>query len=95
MLWADFMEGSFVSALEHGPEALYPVSMRHITDILADAVADALMVIRKPVISLGVIGIDHGVRRRMIGDKTVQGLRVGMFDHFGAGRLSCPYPLRL
>ncbi len=68
MLRTQRMEGALVRPLEHGPEALDPVGVRHVTDVLPGRVLDRLMVC-EPLIPAVVIGVDHRVRLHMAFDE--------------------------
>ncbi len=69
MLGADLVEGSFVGALEHAPETLDPVGMRHAVNVLTDTVTDALVLKGHALIGRRIVCIDLGIGRGVFRDK--------------------------
>ena len=89
MLGADLVEGSRVGPLEHGPEALHAVSVRHSPDVLADRVLDRL-VIRQVVVGQGVVGVDAGSGFDVLYDELGDRLACGVWDHAGGDLIAGP-----
>ena len=79
MLGADFVEGALVSALEHGPERLYPVGVGHVAHVFGNRVLYCLMLERHSLISAVIVGVDSGVGSGVLRDKPLQsdGIRIG------------------
>ena len=77
VLWANFVEGALVSALQHRPEGLDAVGVRHAPDVLGDVVVDFLVVeAGHAAVAASGIRIDLRARRRMVRDETLHGLTV-------------------
>ena len=81
---ADLVEGALVSALQHAPEALNAVGVRHSVDVFTNAMADGLVIEGQPVIAAAFIGVDCGARGRMRGHEAMQGDLGCVGDHFAA-----------
>ena len=73
-----------VPALEHGPERLNPVGMRHAVHILTDAVLHGFMLERHTLISAVIVRIDGRALGGAIADETLKRLGVRSLDHDGA-----------
>ena len=61
MLWGNLVEGSLVRPLQHGPEALNPVGMRHAVDVFGNAVLDRFVRVGDAFICRRIIGIDDRI----------------------------------
>ena len=58
VLGREVVVDAFVRPFQHAPEAFYAVGMCHPPDVLADAMADALVVVRHALVGTGVVGVD-------------------------------------
>lgn len=75
---------TFVASLQERPKRLYPVRVRLSLDVFAERVLHTVVPVRKTLVSLGLVGVDGGIRIRVLADKAVQRLSVGALDYFGA-----------
>ena len=71
------VERALVRLLESRPEGFDAVGVRHIPDVLGDAVLDALVVEGQSFVGGCLVGIDSGSRSRVLDDEALQGRLVG------------------
>jgi len=90
MLRADLVEGSAVSALQHGPEALDPVGVRLPPDIFGDGVLDRFVVALDPLVGRRLVRIDRGVLLGVLLDEVLQRLAIGLCDDLGPNLIRRP-----
>ena len=88
VLGAELVERAFVGAFKEAPKALDPGRVRHVADVLTSRVPDRF-VVREPLVSTVVIGIDHRTWYGVAFDKPLQRRRVGMLDD------ACGHAVRL
>lgn len=72
VLFAEAVEFSHVSALEHTPKRLHPVCVRHSPHILSSTVIDCFMKIRKSRIRTAIVCIYDSIRVSMSLNKTLK-----------------------
>ena len=84
VLRTHLVERAVVRPLEHGPEALDAVGMRHAVNVFANRMLDRFVVVGDAPISRRFIGVDRGIGGCVIGDEALQRLRVRLLHHLGA-----------
>ena len=67
VLRADLVLDALVCPFQGGPEGLHAVCVGHLLDVLAGAVADALVLERHALVGCGFVRVDRGAGGRMIG----------------------------
>ena len=80
VLWADLVENSLMSPLQHGPEALDSIRMGLTSHVLTNAVLDGFMV-GKRMVGQSVIGVDLGTGFDVLHDEPAHGLALGVTDN--------------
>ena len=107
VLFAQVVIGAMIAALEHRPERLDPVGVRHSVDIFADRVLDGFVRPGNAAVCGSIIRIDRRSGKRGRKDKTLQGLSGGVGNgpctdlvgfavlHADNGRLAYGSPARI
>lgn len=79
MLLGELVEGALIPALEHRPERLDPVDVRHAVHEFLGGVIDRFMrVFRHPGIGAGFVGVEGCARLYMLPHKALQRRCVGL-----------------
>ena len=78
------MKGAVVPALQQRPERLHPVRMRHVIDVLAHRMIDALVfvaVVFNRLVRFRLVGVERRAPFNRVHDETVQGVAVHVRHH--------------
>ena len=81
MLRRNLVKGSLVRPLEHGPERLDSIHVRHAVNVLADRVLERLVRVRDAFVGHRIVRVDRRVRVRHFVHEALQRGLVGRADN--------------